>query len=247
MSISANSVPLLRPILSDVPRTRKSADNPPPLSLREIRFCQKYAETDNATRSYLDAGFEPASEHAATEAASKLLRKPDIRSYLDKLRADAAEAAQVTVDEVARGFRRAANADVTRLLGPDGEMLPPSQWPEDVRLCIVRMEVEELTEWQGEGRGRKKVAIGTKWKVWLENKTECRKVLAQWKRMLAEPEKPKDEGGEEAGGVSRELAVRILAAIGAVEPRSAAGGSGGTAGESPVVAQSGAAEPGVSE
>ena len=30
------------------------------------------------------------------------------------------------------------------------------------------------------------MAIGTKWKVWLENKTECRKVLAQWKRMIGQ-------------------------------------------------------------
>lgn len=199
------------------PVRRRHKTQPPPLSLREIRFCQHYAETGNATRSYIDAGYPHASENSAKVRALRMLRKVTVRQYVRSLQADAADAAQVTTDYIARGFKRAADADVTRLMGPDGEMLPPSEWPEDVRLCITRIEVEELTESapDPDNPGRKrKVAVGTKWKVWLENKTECRKVLAQWKRMLA-PEKggTEDEGGR--GGIDMELVARAAAIVAA--------------------------------
>jgi hypothetical protein len=39
---------------------------PPPLSVREIRFCQLYAERGNATQAYLDAGF-PHTRRTAGE------------------------------------------------------------------------------------------------------------------------------------------------------------------------------------
>jgi hypothetical protein len=72
------------------------------------------------------------------------------------------------VEDLARGFRRVLEADITGILGPDGEVLPPAQWPRELRLCVMRIEVEELTEMQpdpGNPRRKKKVAIGTKWKV----------------------------------------------------------------------------------
>src|SRR5262249_36521857 len=87
-----------------------------PLSASETRFCKLWAETDNATRACIDAGYPHASDGAAAEAGSKLLRKPEIREYTDRLRDHAARAAQVTVDSLALGFRRSVEADITRLL-----------------------------------------------------------------------------------------------------------------------------------
>jgi phage terminase small subunit len=189
----------------------------PPLSARDVRFCQLWVETGNGTRSYIDAGFPHANENVAHSGAVRLLRKDTIRRYIRKIQTEAAEAAGVTVEYLARGFKRAADVDPTRLMGPDGEMLPPSEWPDDVRQCITRFEVEELTERVPDpdrpGR-KKKVAVGTRWKVWLENKTECRKVLAQWKRMLAPDKGPKD-GEESARDIDVELVARAAAIVAA--------------------------------
>lgn len=167
-------------------KTRHKTD-PPPLSVREIRFCQLWAEKGNATAAYRDAGFPAATNNAAHVRAYRLLRKRQVREYIRDIQRAAADAAMVTVEDLARGFRRAERADLRRLMGPDGEMLPPSEWPDDVALAISSIEVEELTEFQPDPenpRRKKKVAVGLKWKVKLENKTEARKVLAQWRRMV---------------------------------------------------------------
>lgn len=178
---------------------RKHKTPGPAISAREVRFAQLLFEHGfkNYAQLYLKAGFPARATPAATDkAARRVVHKRLFRAYIRQIEADAAAAVAVTVEGLARGFKRAAEADVTRLMGPDGEMLPPSQWPEDVRLCITRLEVEELTELQPDPdnpRRKRKVAIGTKWKVWLENKTECRKVLAQWKRMVGADKEDGDE------------------------------------------------------
>jgi phage terminase small subunit len=214
---------------------KRHKTTPPPLSAREIRFCQLYAETGNATRSYIDAGFPHANPNAAGFYAFRLIRKDKIREYIRKIQSDAAEAAQVSIDELAGDFRRATKADLRRLMGPDGEMLPPDQWPDDVALCITRLEVEELTEMQADPdnpRRKKKVAVGTKWKVWLENKTECRKVLAQWKRMLSDEKAKPDESQKGAGSAERDRLARLDARLAALQAQSG-GDSGAEGGDSP--------------
>jgi phage terminase small subunit len=162
----------------------------PPLTARHVRFCQLWAEKGNAYQSYLDAGFPPgASRNATDQRVALLLRNPHIVEYVRQIQHDAAHAAGVTLEWLARGFKGAVDADLTRLMGPDGEMLPPSEWPADVRRHIVAVDVEELTEMVPDPdnpRKRKKVAVGTRWKVKLENKTECRKVLATWRRMIGD-------------------------------------------------------------
>lgn len=201
---------------------RRHKTDPPPLSAHQIRFCQLYAEAGNATRSYIDAGLPHANNNDAGVRAFHLLRNPKIRRYVRQIQGDAAEAAGASAEYIARGFKRAVDADVTRLFGPDGEMLPPSQWPEDIRLCITRVEVEELTERVDDpdrpGR-KKKVAVGAKWKVWLENKTECRKVLAQWRRMLAPDKGPKDDADEDGRRVDVEQVTRALALLNSARGR----------------------------
>lgn len=176
---------------------------PRQLSARDIRFCRLYAERGrgHALECWTEAGFRPRQTRDASYAAVHLLlSNPQISAKIQDFRDAASAAEQVTIEDLARGFRSAEQADPTRLMGPDGEMLPPSEWPADVKRHITRLEVEELTEMQADPdnpRRKKKVAIGIKWKVWLENKTECRKVLAGWKRMIgaekADEEKAKPD------------------------------------------------------
>ncbi len=170
----------------------------PDLTAKEVAFCQHLNASDNgnATEAYVKAALPHQTRNDAGVRAWHLLRKPKIRLYLRRLQEDATAQAMVTVGSLARGFAGAVDADLTQMLGPDGEMLPPNKWPEAIRLAIIRIEADELSERvpDPERPGKmKKVAVGTRWKVWLENKTECRKVLAQWKRMIgseAETQKP---------------------------------------------------------
>lgn len=155
------------------------------LTAQDITFCQHYFQHGNATDAILATGAQYADRMSAGEMASRKLKNIDIRAYLDDLKVAASEAAKVTVEELARGFARAVNADITELMDDDGQMKPPREWPERIRLAITKIEVEDLFDVREDGEGgRRKVKVGAKWKVWLENKTECRKVLAQWKRMI---------------------------------------------------------------
>lgn len=168
-------------------RRLKHKTTAPPLSLCEIRFCQLYLQYDNnATRAYIGAGFtpQPATDQAAAVRAWRVLRRRNVRAYIQDLRDAACEAAKVTTEDLARGFSRGANADVTAICGPEGEALPPGEWPKELKSAVTSIEIEEVYETRTVRGKRKKVKIGLRWKVKVENKTECRKVLAQWKKMI---------------------------------------------------------------
>lgn len=160
----------------------------PELSLPEIRFCQAYAAGGiSATQAFKDAGFPipPASSGAANQRAARLLRRQKIREYIQNLRDAACEAAKVSVESLARGFAGAVNADITAVFGPNGEARPPSEWPASLKRHIVSVEIEDIFDWQPlDGGGREKVRVGQKWKIKTENKTENRKILAQWRGMI---------------------------------------------------------------
>jgi phage terminase small subunit len=170
---------------------------PPPLTAREIRFCQLWVESGNALRAYIGAGFPHKNAQVAGELSYRLLKKVEIRQYIRRLQAEAADAAGVTAERIAQGLARSAFADRTRVFGPDGEVLPPGEWPEEVRAIIAGVEVEELSEWQDDpdtGK-RRKVAVGQKWKVRFERSTEAKKILAQWRRMVGDDKADPGKGG----------------------------------------------------
>ena len=163
---------------------RKHKTEPPPLSVREIRFCQHYAETRNATRSYLDAGFVCASENSARSRAFRLLRKVNIRNYIRELQFAAADAAQVSVAIVAQALRRIALADRAKLFDSHGRLLPPDQWPADIAACVEGVESEELYEPTGEPGVRR--LAGYARKVRTAKRMDALRLLAQWLRMVGQ-------------------------------------------------------------
>jgi len=162
------------------------------LSINDIRFCQHYAERDNATEAYKLAGYRnsTASESAVGKAAWVLVRKRKIRDYVRQLREQACDAASVTVNLLAQGFKRVGFADRRGVFGPDGCMLPPEFWPEELGSILAGMEVEDLEEWDDEQKC--KVKIGRKWKVKFERSMEARKILAQWRGMIGTDATVKD-------------------------------------------------------
>lgn len=162
------------------------------LSINDIRFCQHYAEHGNATEAYKKAGYSNsnASESAVGKAAWVLVRKRKIREYIRELRRQAADAASVTVNLLAQGFKRVGFADRRGVFGPDGCMLPPEFWPDELGSIIAGIEVEDLEEWDDEKK--EKVKIGRKWKVRFERSMEARKILAQWRGMIGEDATIKD-------------------------------------------------------
>lgn len=158
----------------------------PDLSLAEIRFCQHYAKSNNATQAFIAAEFanHPASDSAANTRAARLLRKRQIRDYIQDLRAAACESAKITTEDLARSFREQAYADRTAIFKADGSMKPPSQWPKELRSLITGLEV--TTDKDGD----------TTYKVKFERSTEAKKILAQWRGMIGADEQLKEFAAE---------------------------------------------------
>ncbi len=181
-----------------------AADNTE-LTGQEVRFCRHFADHGKITQAVKDAGYTFGSENTYTQHGRKLLRNAQILAQIQDFREAVREAARVTVETVARGLARDAEADRTAILGPDGEVLPPSQWPAAVKAVITGIEVEELVEWQRdpETGKRKKVAVGQKWKIRTSPRTEARKLLGQWLGMF------KADGGD--GGA--EKLVKIITGV----------------------------------
>jgi len=55
------------------------------LNERQKKFCEFYAKSGNATKSYSDAGYDVKSEAGARASSSKLLTNPNIAEYLATL------------------------------------------------------------------------------------------------------------------------------------------------------------------
>lgn len=158
--------------------------NGPPLSAREIRFCQ-YLVTDDTSRydAYTKAGFPPKVTRQATDAAAyRLVKKRQIREYIRLLQHHAAEAARVTVEELAALVRCFALADLRRVMDSQGRFLPLDQWPDDVAVAVESMESEELYEPVPGERGKRRLK-GHVRKVKLVGKMSAAARLMEWKRM----------------------------------------------------------------
>lgn len=178
---------------------RRHKTEPPPLSAREIRFAQLFLEYGRRgqARAYLEAGFPPRDTQNATEAAAcRLVRKRQVRAYVRDLQDAAAEAAMVTVEEIARGLRRIAAADRGRLFDRFGRLRPVAQWPADVAATVEAVEVEEVYE-PVPGQPGKRQLRGYVRKVKTARRLEAWRLLAQWRRMVGEDKQ--EAGGKGAG------------------------------------------------
>lgn len=165
----------------------------PALSAREVRFCVLWVDRGNATQCHIDAGFpENTSRIAQAQAASSLLKKPEISAFIRNLQTAAAEAAKVTVSRIAQGLERSANKDLRKLYDHRGRLKLPHEWPDEVAAFVEGVESEEIFETvtridpDTQKPVRCKELVGYVRKVKTTNRTEAQKVLAQWKRMIGQ-------------------------------------------------------------
>lgn len=70
------------------------------LTIKQERFCQLYAQTGNATRSYIDAGYSAKTDKVAQVESSKLLSKPSLKNRIKELQAKAENAAILSLEQI---------------------------------------------------------------------------------------------------------------------------------------------------
>jgi phage terminase small subunit len=131
------------------------------LNDQQERFCQEYVVDLNGTKAAARAGY---SEKGAHVEASRLLRNPKVTARLSELQAARSKRTQITSDMVLLELAKLANSDLRRLFNANGELLPPSEWPDDVALAVSSVEVEELFD--GYGQDRTQIGYTKKVKFW---------------------------------------------------------------------------------
>lgn len=146
------------------------------LSAQDIRFAQHYADSDNATEAYKQAGYfnSGGPDYLVGKAAWVLVRKSKIRQYIRDLRQQAADVAEITVALLAQGFKRTAFADRTAIFDSKGNIRHPHQWPAELKSIIVGIEVIPPKKAGGKPR----------YKVRFETGTRAKEILAGWKGMI---------------------------------------------------------------
>lgn len=70
------------------------------LNERQTKFCELYAKTGNASKSYREAGYDVKSEAGARASSSKLLTNPNIVAFLSELEKNMRSEAIADITEV---------------------------------------------------------------------------------------------------------------------------------------------------
>ena len=70
------------------------------LNERQTKFCELYAKTGNATKAYMEAGYDIKSEAGARASSSKLLTNPNVVAFLSELNESMRSEAIADITEV---------------------------------------------------------------------------------------------------------------------------------------------------
>jgi phage terminase small subunit len=110
------------------------------LTAKQERFVQEYLIDLNATQAAIRAGY---SAKTAAEIGFENLRKPQISGAIAAKQQKSAAKYELTSDLVIRSIVQELEFDPAKLYGQDGQLLPITELPEDVRMALTSIEFEQ--------------------------------------------------------------------------------------------------------
>lgn len=132
---------------------------------RKKRFIELYiANGGNATKAAIDVGF---SAKSAGAQASRLLKDINVFAELKKRQTELAQTYKLDSESVLEQLAKIVYADPRKCFGPDGCLLPVSEWPDEVAAMVSSVEVDALYE--GHGEDRRQIGVTQKVKFWDKN------------------------------------------------------------------------------
>lgn len=138
------------------------------------RFCQEIVNRRSQTRAY-QLAYPDCKLMSAAASATRLLRDDKVRARIEYLKQEFRDRFRMTQDEIILGLEMTALFDPDLLYKPDGTMIPIGELPAEVRLCIERVEFEEITI----GEGENKKNIGRTGKVHVMSKKSAYELLTK--------------------------------------------------------------------
>lgn len=194
-------------------RPPKSEEDNAILSDRQKLFVVEYLKDQNATQAAIRAGYNVSG---AQQQASRLMLNVVVRQQIDAalaaMRAKVEEEAGIKLADVVRKIGQLAFFDIRTITGPNGELMPPSEWPDDAAAAVGGLDI--LEEFEGSGQDRR--MIGHTKKVKLLDRTKSLDMLM---KHLGGYEKDNTQGAEALGREMRTLgdserAVRLAQMLG---------------------------------
>lgn len=108
------------------------------LSEKRARFAREYLVDRNGKQAAIRAGYKPTS---AEQAASRMLRDPAVKAYIEQGEAKLTEKVGLTAELVLEELLTIAQADIADAYDADGNLLPIKQMPLAVRKALASVEV----------------------------------------------------------------------------------------------------------
>ena len=132
------------------------------LTPKQALFVVEYLKDLNAEQAALRAGYS-----ATTARQGAILSDPRVQRAVEEGAKARADRTQINADWVLRRLAAMADADMSDLYGPGGELLPADQWPEVWRRGLVAgVESAEEKAAEGEaGATLRKVKLADRLKV----------------------------------------------------------------------------------
>lgn len=150
------------------------------------RFCQELlVPGQKGAQAAIKAG---APEPNARIIAAQWKKREDVQARLREIYHYQALRAAANADRVLAELARVAFADPRRFLTDDHGLKKPDQWTADDAAAVKELEVEEITEPDGEGG---QVVVGKGKKLKLHDKMAALRILAAHHRLMDEASGPK--------------------------------------------------------
>ena len=106
-------------------------------------FADEWLKNRNATRSYRNAYPNCTTDVAAATEGGRLLRLPQIKSYIDKKLKKISDKAELSVQRVLEEEARISLSTLKDIFDGEGTQLAPHQLPDDVARAIKSVVVKE--------------------------------------------------------------------------------------------------------
>lgn len=155
------------------------------LTAPQIRFVLACFDGKRLTDAYELAGFPPVTRESARVMAFRLAQRPHIRAYMQKVRQQAADAAQVHANEVVALAAAIARFNPKLIMDRDGLFLPLDQWPDSIAMVVESIQSDEVYEPVPGAKGQRRLAGFTR-KVKFASRLGALRLLAEIKELVGQ-------------------------------------------------------------
>lgn len=108
---------------------------------KQKRFCQEYLIDSDATKAAVRAGY---AKRSAASIGCDLLKHPEVKAYLDELRAELKERSMVKAEEVVAELWRVGKARIDQVMSWDQRgnltLSTSEELPEEVKAAVASIK-----------------------------------------------------------------------------------------------------------